>query len=46
MNEYHPNDTTYKDLRNVLVEIYNIPPKDTITLMWVKKLDDMYKKNK
>ena len=46
MNEYHPNDTTYKDLRNVLVEIYNIPPKDTITLMWVKKLDEMYKNNK
>ena len=46
MNEYHPNDTIYKDLRNVLVEIYNIPPKDTITLMWVKKLDEMYKNNK
>ena len=46
MNEYHPNDTIYKDLRNVLVEIYNIPPKDTITLMRVKKLDEMYKNNK
>ena len=35
-----------KTSRNVLVEIYNIPPKDTITLMWVKKLDEMYKNNK
>lgn len=43
MNEYHPNDTIYEDLRNALVEIYNVSPKDTITLMWIKKLDEKYK---
>lgn len=39
MNGYYNNDTIYSDLRHALVEIYNLPPKDTLSLHWIKVLD-------
>lgn len=44
MNEYHPNDMVYVDVRRALVEIYNISPRDTVTLRWIRELDGNYKK--
>lgn len=39
MNESYNNDTIYLDVRKALLEIYNMPPKDTITLRWIRELD-------
>ena len=46
MNEYYDNDTIYKDLRNALIEIYNIPPRDSITLGLIKALDRCHRNRK
>lgn len=46
MNEYYNNDTVYSDLRHALVEIYNLPPKDSLSLHWIKVLDETHKKRK
>lgn len=46
MNEYYDNDTIYKDLRNALIEIYNIPPRDSITLGLIKALDRYHRNRK
>jgi len=46
MNEYYDNDTIYSDLRHALVEIYNLPPKDSLSLHWIKVLDETHMKRK
>ena len=46
MNEYYDNDTIYKDLRNALIEIYNIPPRDSITRGLIKALDRCHRNRK
>lgn len=42
MNEFYNNDTIYLDVRKALLEIYNMPPKDTITLRWIRELDNTH----
>ena len=44
MNEYYNNDTIYSDLRHALVEIYNLPPKDSLSLHWINVLDELHSK--
>lgn len=39
MYQQHGGDTIYHDIRNALIEIYNLPPKDTTTLYLIKELD-------
>ena len=39
MYDDFPNDTLYDDLRRALLEIYQMPPKDSVTLKWLKELD-------
>lgn len=46
MNEYYDNDTIYSDLRHALVEIYNLPPKDSLSLHWIKVLDKTHLERK